>query len=340
MNAKLKKVLITLAFPVGMFLLTELVCLAFLGEHVIGSLLDLKNLVRNIGVAATVAFALSFNLSLGRFDLSLGAQRLVATTVGCLVAMQLGFTGIGLLLMTILFGLLFGAIVGLIFVITRVPPMVLGVGMGLIYESVAFIGSGSQGLSLFGVAGVEILANINFTIAVIIIATGLIMMLLGYTKFGYQMRAISGSQRIAQASGIRIFTHTVLCYTFAGGLVSISGLFSAAFEGGLATSTGFSSNGAIMIHTFPMFLGGYLSRWSNPAVGILTATVTLRIFATGLSALRLTSQLASVIDMFVFLTFLVFLANQNYFKNRKAVKSRIEQARTRKTRLASHGEPA
>ena len=337
MNDKIKKVVITLAFPLVMFLLMEAVCLLFRGSHVISSFLDLKNLIRNIGASCTIAYALSFNLGSGRFDLSLGAQRLIATTLGGLIALQLGFTGIGLLVMAIIFGLLAGALVGLVFILTRVPPMVLGIGMGLIYESIAFAGSDSKGLSLFGVAGVEILADINFTIAVVLIAAMLIIVLIGYTKFGYQMRAIQGSQRIAQASGINIFRHAFLCYTMAGGLVSVSGVFSAAFEGGMATAMGFTSNALVMANAFPMFLGGYLSRWSNQAIGILIATVTLRIFAAGMSVLNLKSELASTIDMFAFMTFLVFLANQNFFRHKKAVRDRIKKANEKKKMLAMAG---
>lgn len=326
MSNKIKKLLITVAFPVVVYLVMEIIVIVFRDSHVFNSILDIKNLVRSIGVSCTVAYALSFNLGSGRFDLSLGAQRLVATTVGCIIAMQFGLTGIWLLVMSIIFGVIVGTINGIIFVLTRVPPMVLGIGMALIYECVAFIASDSKGLDLYGIVGIDILADINFTIAVILVAAFLVMGLIGYTKFGYQMRAIQGSQHIAQSSGINIFRHAILSYTFAGGLVAVSGVFSAAFESGMAATMGFASNGAIMINTFPMFLGSYMSKWSNQAVGILFATITIRVFAVGLSALKMTSEILSVIDMSAFLLFLIFLANQNYFKNKRAERARIAQA--------------
>lgn len=326
MNRKIKNLLITVAIPLGVYLIMELIVYVFKGGHVFNSILDIKNLVRSIGIACTIAYALSFNLGSGRFDLSLGAQRLVATTVGCLIALQLGFTGVWLLVMSIVFGVIVGTLTGVIFVLTRVPPMVLGIGMALVYETVAFAASDSKGLDLYGIEGISILADINFTIIVIVIAGAMVMGLMEYTKFGYQMRAIQGSQTIAQSSGINIFRHALLSYTFAGGLVAISGVFSAAFESGMAPTMGFASNGAIVINTFPMFLGTYMSRWSNKAVGILFATITLKIFAFGLSALKMTSEMLSVIDMSAFLLFLIFLANQNYFKIKRAERARVAQA--------------
>ncbi len=335
MNPRVKNILLTIAFPLVMLIAMELIVYFAMGTHVIKSVLDIKNQIRDIGVATTIALALSMNLPSGRFDLSLGAQRLAATTIGGLIAIQLGFSGIGLLLTTLLFGLLFGAIVGVVFVLTRVPPMVLGIGMALLYETVAFVGSDSKGLQLFGVEGIGILTDINFTIAVVVLVTAIVMILLGYTKFGYHLRSIQGSQHIARSSGINVFKHAVLCYTFAGGLVSISGAFVAAFEGGMGTAMGFSTNGAVVVNAFPMFLGGYLARWSNPAVGILAATVTIRFFAAGLSGLKLSSEVTNVINMIAFLALLVFLANQDLIKNRRARKARIAQATAKKKSLTN-----
>ncbi|HQO56168.1 MAG TPA: ABC transporter permease, partial [Clostridia bacterium] len=134
MNRRIKNTLITLAFPVLMFLIMEAVCLIAAGRHVIdfSTNLDLVNLVRNTGIACAITYALSFNLTSGRLDLSLGAQRLAGTVIGSNIALALGLSGVWLLLFSLTFGLVFGLVVGLVFVWARVPPMVLGIGMGLI----------------------------------------------------------------------------------------------------------------------------------------------------------------------------------------------------------------
>lgn len=325
---------ITLAFPVAMYLLMEAVCWLGMGTHVMASVLDIKNLIRNVGISAIVAYALSFNLTSGRFDLSLGSQSLVATIIGGNIALKLGFNGIGLLLMVILFGLLFGALVGVVFIVTRVPPMVLGIGMGLIYESISFVGSGSAGLQLFGAGGMEVLTDVNFTILILALVAVFVMVLLGSTRFSYKLRAIQGSQKIARESGINIFGNAVVCYTLAGGLVAIAGVFNTAFQGSLAPSMGFSSNGMIMANCFTMFLGGLIAKWSNSAVGILMAAITLKIFSAGLTALKLTSAVNSTINMLAFLVFLVYLANQDALKNRRAERRRVAEAKEKRQRMA------
>ena len=262
-HLKVKNILITLAFPAVMLLLMECLCFFLKGTHVINSMLDIKTIIRNTGVSAIIAFALSMNLTCGRFDLSLGAQRLAGTIIGGQVAMSLGLSGIWLLLFALAFGMAFGLITGLTFVVTRVPPMVLGIGIGLIWECVAYVASKGKGLNLFGVAGTEILANTGFTIALVILVAVIVLVLLSATRFGYQMRAIQGSQRIAQNSGINIFRHAVLCYMLAGGLVCIAGTIDAAYTTQMSATLGFTSNGVVVANMFPMLLGGLIGRKSN-----------------------------------------------------------------------------
>ena len=85
-HSKVLDILFTVAFPVAVWLIMEVLCLVFKQKHVISTMLDVKTIIRNAGIAAVTAFALSFNLKEGRFDLSLGAQRMAGTIIGGLIA--------------------------------------------------------------------------------------------------------------------------------------------------------------------------------------------------------------------------------------------------------------
>lgn len=326
---KLKNILITIAWPFSMWLLFEILCRLTLGRPLLATALDINNYIRNVGISTCVALALSFNLGSGRFDLSLGAQRMAATIIGGNIALSLGLGSVGVIVFSLLFGILFGGIVGLVFVWFRVPPMVLGVGMALIYECVAFASSDANGLQLFG-KGCESLSNITVTIVVVVLATIFVGVLVQYTVFGYHMRAIQGSQRIANNSGINIFRHAFVCYALAGGLVSFSGVFDTAFKGALLPELGFSSNTPIMANCFPMFLGKFIARWSNESVGILIATMTLKMMNTGLSVLAIEDNTVQLINMALFMLFLIFRANEDVFRKRKARENRIRMAQEKR----------
>lgn len=331
---KWKNLLITLAFPAVTWLIMTILCHLTAGRGVIASTLDVQNYVRNTGISVCTALALSYNLGNGRFDLSLGAQRMMVAIVGGNIAIRLGLGTWGVILCSLAAGLIFGSLVGVLFVTTRIPAMVLGVGVAFVYECVAFVFSGSQGLHIYGVTGLENLSNMYLTITVVSAATVIAMVLDRYTTFGYYNRAIGGSQKIAHNSGINIFTHAVGCYTIAGGLVSFSGVFDAAFKGSMDAELGFSSNSTVMTNCFPMFFGKFIARWSSEAVGILVATMTVRMFQTGLSVMQFSGTAQQVFTGFAFLLFLLVRANENTFARRKARKARIAQAKERRLELA------
>jgi len=327
----LKQVAITLALPAIMFLIMEGLILAFQGKHLFNSVLDIRNLIRGSGISAAVAFALSMNLTSGRMDLSLGAQRVAGTIIGGLIAQALGLTGIWYLIFVIVCGLIFGALVGLAFVTLRVPPMVLGIGMACILECIGFAASDGVGLKVVGKPGTEILSNANFTIAVLLIMAVFMMFLMTYTRFSYNFRAVRGSQTIARNSGINIFRNVAICYTVAGALVAVSGILDSGFTGSMNASMGLTSNGSVMSNMFAMMIGcTFLSRYINQAVGIIAAAVALRIFGMGLTAFNIPDAVNSCINMALFIAFLVWQANSKVFAQRKYDQKRIAEAQEMK----------
>jgi ribose transport system permease protein len=330
---KIENILITLAYPVGMFIVMSLMLLVLNKPNIILSSIDIRTIIRDTGIAATIAFALSFNLTSGRLDLSLGSQRLVGTIIGANLALSLGLTGVWLLVFAAVAGLLFGFIVGMIFVMVRIPSLILGIGMGLILETVAYLYSDGIGLNLFGREGIDILKNIEFTILIVVVVATINLIMMAYTRYGYHLKAIQGSQRVAMNSGIKVFKHAVLSYTFAGGFVAISGVLFAAYNTQMEATLGFASNGPIVANIFPMMLGGYIGRKSNAAIGIITAALSLRIFSISLSRMALSESTTAVFNMLLFVLFLIWLANENVFKHRKEVKNRIIEAKNKRLSL-------
>lgn len=333
-NRKLKSALITVAVPVIMLVIMDILCMVNQGRHMFVTILDVQNFVRATCIAACTALALSLNLSNGRFDLSLGAQRLAASILGGNLAIHFGLGGIGVLVFALVFGLVFGGVVGLIFVWFRTPAMVLGIGMALIYECLAFVGSDSKGLQLYAAPNVRMLSNMYLCIVVLMLILLIFLILIKYTKFGYHMRAIGGSQKIAYNSGINIFRHAVGCYTLAGGAIACAGVFESAYSGSMDAAMGLTSNSVVMTNCFPMYLGKYLGRWSNEAIGILVSSMTIKLFQTGLSIMKFSMTEQRVFTLCLFLVFLVFRANETIFRDRKAKKDRIAQAHEMKKTMA------
>lgn len=330
-NSKIKKwlstICIALALPVIVYLIMELLVIATNNGHVISSGLDMKNLLRGAGISAAIAFALSMNLTSGRMDLSLGAQRVAGTILGGVIASKLGLGGVWVMVFAIICGLLLGGVVGFLYVTLRIPPMVLGIGMACIYECFGFAATGGVGLRLVGTKGASVLADVNFTIIVVGIIVVLMLVLMTYTTFSYNFRAVRGSQQIALNAGINVFVNVAICYTLAGALVAVSGVLDAAFAGSMAASMGLTSNGSVMSNMFAMMIGGaFLSKYINQSIGIVSAAVALKIFGMGLNCFNVSDAMNGCINMGLFIAFLVYQSNNYRISQHKADKERIAQA--------------
>jgi len=181
--------------------------------------------------------------------------------------------------------------------------------------------------------GNEILNNTYFTIVCMVVIAVFCAIIMNSTIFGYELKAIQGNQLVARNSGINVFRNAVICYTLAGGLVCIGGMFDAAYTTQMTANLGLSSNGAVTTNMFPMMLGAFIGALSNDAVGTITASLTIQIFMYGLTQLEFSTPNQNAISQTVFVLFLIYLANKDLFKLRKREKARIQEAKARRAEL-------
>ncbi|MBO6096882.1 MAG: hypothetical protein J6P56_06185, partial [Bacteroidales bacterium] len=174
-----------------------------------------------------------------------------------------------------------------------------------------------------------------FQILVVVIMAVLVYILMNYTRLGYETKAVQGSQLIARNSGINIFRHAVECYALAGALVCIAGVLDVSFSTQMSSGLGNTSNGVVTANMFAMILGSYIGEKSDTSIGILTAALTLTIFKYGLSLMELSDPNNSVINMLIFIGFLVFQANRHKAALNRARKARVELAKKRKAEVAA-----
>lgn len=294
-----------IAIPVVVYLLMELICIIFADAHIISSKLEVDNLIKTTCVMTFSAIALSLNMSGGRMDFSLGAQQMVACVVGGNIAFSLGLGPIGVLGFCILFGVIAGTIVGCLFVITRIPSMVLGVGMALIYECIAFAWS-FNGFQLYGKGDMVVLGTVEFEFIALVIIVLIFYFVFSYTKFGYHYRAIQGSQMVAKSMGINIFINCIVCYAISGGLIAASGVFNTAYTGSLASSMGLASTGTTFTALLAVFVANYLGQYTNRAIALFIGALTVRILSYGLITLQLPAPAVEVVNYVCLLLFLVY----------------------------------
>ncbi|WP_317320818.1 ABC transporter permease subunit [Subdoligranulum variabile] len=329
--------LFTVAVPAAVWLIMELLNLAFCGVHTLNSVIDYTTLMRNLVTSFCFALGLNCNLPVGRMDTSTGSQMYLACILGGNLALSLNLGGVGVLLFSMVIGMLAGGFVGVLFVNLRILPMVLGLGISLVYECISFSMYNQQGLNLFGKQGVSILSNWGFIIVVMVIIMAVMTFLFQYSSFGYNRRAIQGNQKLANDAGINIYINAVLCYIAAGALVSIAGVFDTAYKSNLVPVLGMSSNSTVFANMFPMAVGVWLAKKSNPVIGIVAGSLSVQFLILGLSKFTMigvSDYMQTCIRYSIWLIFMIYRMNEDKIARIKERHARVALARATRAKRA------
>lgn len=319
----LKNVIIVLAAPSLIYLVFLVLC----GIQNIEFLKDSGNFmtfVVNVFTMACIAWGISFNLPSGRFDFSIGSVILLSTILGTNTALQLHFGAIGLAISCMSFGALLGAISGFMYVLFRLPAMITSLGVALTYESISFVFNNSQGASIMG--NMDLMIFIQQPYIYILAAVILIFLyvVVNYTKFGYNSRALAGGQQIAVDIGINEKFNAILSYAICGMIVAIAGLLKISRLGTLQPVLGLSTISSMFAGFLPLFISDVLEKWCERIIGIFIGAIISGLISSGLVALNLDISMQNIINAFILLVLLSFTINKHklldYARNRKRKK--------------------
>lgn len=332
---KLLQMVKVLALPAIVWLLMEVITKNISGVSVIANSADWKTLFRNLISTLAFALAISTNLSCGRMDLSLGAQMYAGVIFGGNLAFSLGFGGVGVLAFSMVIGGLCGLLIGFMFIKLKILPMVLGLGMTLVFECCCFMVNNQQGVIFFGRDNMDVLSNISFILIVCAAMVLVTTYLFQFSVYGYRYRAIQGSQKLAQDAGINIFSNCVYSYIIAGVLVAIAGVFTTAYSGTLAPVLGMTSNGKVFTNMFPMVVGVWIGSFChNQQIGVLMGSLAVNILSISLAKMGIGLNQQNVIIYTLFLLFTIYNTNKGKIAYAKARRARIAQAKQLEASLA------
>lgn len=329
--------LFTIAIPLAVWLVMDILNMLICDTHTINSAVDLTTLLRNLVTSFCFALGLNCNLPVGRMDTSTGSQMYLACIIGGNLALTMNLGGIGVLAFSLVMGMLAGGFAGFLFVKLRILPMVLGLGLSLVYECISFSVYDQQGLNLFGKEGVAILSNKMFILLVTLAIIAVMTYLFQYSSFGYNRRAIQGNQKLAHDAGINIYSNAVWCYIAAGALVAIAGVFDTAYKSNLVPVLGMSSNSTVFANMFPMAVGVWLAKKSNPVIGILAGSLSVQFLVLGLAkftTIGMSDYMQTCIKYSIWLLFMIYRMNEDKIQYIKDKSARVALAKKTRAKLA------
>ena len=269
-----------------------------------------KLFFRAVANVTLTTFALSINLDSGRFDFSLGSVAVLSAAVSgtAAVAWNLGpWPTLGL---CVLIALALGLIHGAVYVFTRIPPIIVSLGMTLFYEGCAYAFTGGKGVTVVTRSDLIGFSTIPHYIIIIAVALALIILLFDYTRFGANYRALMSGQKIAVDTGIKEVGNALGCYAVSGALMGAVGFISLTNTGNVQMSLNFGSIGIMFTAFLPMFIGGWIGRFINRRVGIMLGAVSMALISLAYARFDTASSVQSIVSALLLVLFLIYLNNE------------------------------
>lgn len=320
-----KNFLITIAAPVLVYLLFFALTHAT-GHGSFGVGADFRTILYNTVYSGFIALAVSYNLTSGRFDFSVGSVLILSLIAGGNIAKQINANPVVLVLLVVAVGMVCGLVSGLIYVLLRLPPMVTSLGVAMIFESIGFSLNNSQGVRLLGRFDMLIWAQPGYSYLLLAVVLVILIYLLNCTKFGYNCRSLQTGQKNAVEVGVNEKINSVVCYVIAGGLMACAGILYLCQYGYIAPQTGLSSSSFIMSAFLPMFIGNALAKYSDRNIGVIMGAFCQACLSSGLVAMGASSSIQTVLNGVVVLVFLVYTSNSYKFALHRAWREKKAKA--------------
>lgn len=99
---------------------------------------NISSFFKNICYFSLLCFAVSINLHTGRMGFDVGAIIVLSTVIGFIVGIETGDNVVLTILASMLTGMILSVLSGLVYILLRLPMMIVSLGMTLIYEAVAY----------------------------------------------------------------------------------------------------------------------------------------------------------------------------------------------------------
>lgn len=273
--------------------------------------------VRGVTIVLLLAFGVSINMHTGRFDFSTGAVMLIGGVVGAKLAVATGMGPVGMIFISAIAGAFFGCITGLLYILLKLPPMIIGLGMTLVLEGVtAIISDGCQPVN-FGTdpSYFQFASNIWALLVIVVVALGLMIFLFHYTKFGYDYRALQTGQLIAVNTGVNEKKNAVICYTISGLMFGVSGALTVMMKNGVTPTINFSTIGSMFSCFLPLFFAGFINKYCNKQISILLGCIAYEFIQVGFGQITFANasfslEIRSVVEAVILVGFLIYVNNE------------------------------
>lgn len=309
MKKRLQQWLTIIAIPL-LALLVFWILTSLRGIELFENAGHVQTFVRSTTIIAFTAWALALNLNSGRFDFSLGSMAILSSIVATKLTVSYDLPAFSLLFSTVIIAGVLGLISGLIYVTLKLQPIIISVGVMLIYEALTFIITDGQGVLISTSFDLLVLPSTRNMILITTVGFLIIYAIMNYTTFGYNHKALQHGQQISVNTGLKEKRNALMTYVFAGMLMGVVGFINMTTQGFTSATINFGSISIMFVAFLPMFIGGYVGRFSEERFGILIGAATMGIVTLGFVRLNVQSHTQEFVNALLLMGFLTYLNNQ------------------------------
>jgi ribose transport system permease protein len=263
---------------------------------------NLLNVSQQISMLGVVAFTMTVVMSMGDFDLSVGAMASLAGVVAAVLFVAgwpVGMAIAAALAVGVAGGLLNGFLVSVLGIL----PFVATLGTMTVFGGFAFLVSDGRTIfgrdipasfSDFARSGIEMGdLRIPALTLVALAVLALVWAVLEQTPYGRRLYAIGGNIEAARLAGTRVVKLRWLAFTFTGMGAAIAGLMYASR---VASANPTQGDGLMLDAIACVFLGMTVSEEGEPSVlGTLLGVLLLGLLDNGLTQMNVDSYIREVL---------------------------------------------
>jgi ribose transport system permease protein len=204
--------------------------------------LELQNLITILQQTVTLlvaALGMTLVIIAGSIDLSVGSVVGLSTVTAATFAPTMG---VAAAIPACLVGVLAGSINGVIFAKGKVPSFIVTLGTMVIYRGIILLYTSGSTISLDQENFVNVFAGRSLGMPnSVLIAAALVVicaLILNFTVFGREVRAIGGGERVAVLTGIKVPRVKIGMFMLLGLLAGMAGVLHGAWSMAATAQTG------------------------------------------------------------------------------------------------------
>ena len=253
---------------------------------------------RNLGIIVShaviptfITWGLIFSFTSGMIDLSIGAIVVLASNLAGILGLKFGYAG--LIVGGLAAGVALQALNGFVFLKTKIPPWVAGLGMAMIYESIgAFysnmaVRSGGMVVSL----GSQLRSLGQLPYNVLMLVPGLIAVYILFcrTSIGLNVRAVGSDIRVTKEMGIDPNRAKFLGMLVCGLFIGLGSAINQSYVGQLLPRTGLTTVSTIFQPLTAVLIASSMAAIFNVVIGVVLGTISLSALFNALTLLGVPS---------------------------------------------------